>query len=548
MIAKESIENLKNSIDIVDIISQFIQLKKSGANFKACCPFHGEDTPSFVVSPAKQIYHCFGCGVGGDAVKFVMDYEKLSYPEAVEKLATLTNFSLTYTENTNQKEQLNSSILESINNYYKKSLIDHKESLDYLKNRGISDYSIEKFEIGYAPASKDTINYINQNFLNIADAKDLGVLSSGENGLYARFIERITFPIYTYNEKLVGFGGRTITGHGAKYVNSPQTKLFNKSKLLYGYHLAKKSVMQKKEIIVTEGYLDVVMLHQAGFENSVATLGTALTLEHLPLLKRGEPRVIVAYDGDKAGLNAAYKAAHILLSNNFEGGVVIFGGGLDPADMVKDGKIEELQNIFQYPMSYTKFIIEYIIGDFDLNIPEMKQKALNELNSFLLSLNPVLQEEYKPYIASKLNINPSLIRTVLTKKTQRRYDVELQNFDIAELSIIKTIYQNKESLDLIIDYCDGSMFYTHKLEFEMALNNEDTPELRGLLLNDSIKVYSNDELKQQLRFFLIKFHEKTLNTILSDQEMDSRQKFIEIRKTREAINNLKSKGLYSTKV
>jgi DNA primase len=545
MIAKESIENLKNSIDIVDIISQFIQLKKSGANFKACCPFHGEDTPSFVVSPAKQIYHCFGCGVGGDALKFVMDYEKLSYPEAVEKLATLTNFSLTYTENTNQKEQPNSSILESINNYYKKSLIDHKESLDYLKNRGISDYSIEKFEVGYAPTSKDTINYINQNFLNIADAKDLGVLSSGENGLYARFIERITFPIYTYNEKLVGFGGRTITGHGAKYVNSPQTKLFNKSKLLYGYHLAKKSVMQKKEVIVTEGYLDVIMLHQAGFENSVATLGTALTLEHLPLLKRGEPRVIVAYDGDKAGLNAAYKAAHILLSNNFEGGVVIFGGGLDPADMVKDGKVDELQNIFQHPISYTKFIIEYIIGDFDLNIPEMKQKALNELNSFLLSLNPVLQEEYKPYIASKLNVNPSLVRTVLTKKTQRRYDVELQNFDIAELSIIKTIYQNRDSLDLIMDYCDSSMFHTHKVEFEMALGNQDTSELRGLLLNDSIKVYSNDELKQQLRFFLIKFHEKKLNAILNNQDMDSRQKSIEIRKEREAINNLKSKGLHS---
>jgi DNA primase len=540
MIAKESIENLKNNVDIVDIISQFIQLKKSGANFKACCPFHGETTPSFVVSPAKQIFHCFGCGVGGDSIKFVMDYEKLTYPEAIEKLASISNFQLNYTDNVKQAPPIDTTVLESINNYYKKCLIDETNSLDYIKQRGISDYSIEKFEIGYAPSSKDTINYINQNFLNIADAKDLGVLSAGENGLYARFIERITFPIYSQNEKLVGFGGRTITGHGAKYVNSPQTKLFNKSKLLYGYNLAKKSIMHKKEIIITEGYLDVIMLHQAGFDNAVATLGTALTLEHLPLLKRGEPNVIVAYDGDNAGINAANKAATMLLLNQFEGGVIIFDSGIDPADMVKDGKISELNEIFENPIPFAKFIISYIIREFDLSIPEMKQKALIELNSFLASLNPILQEEYKPYVASKLNISPALIKTTLTKTQHRKYDVELINCDIAELALIKTITQHPEVVNMILDYCDRDMFQSHKIEFDMAINNEDTPQMRALLLNDSIKSYSKEELKRQLQFFLIKFHEKKLSHLINDKDIDYKEKSITIRKIRELIGELKS--------
>lgn len=543
MIAKESIENLKNSTDIVDIVSQFIQLKKSGANYKACCPFHGEETPSFVVSPAKQIYHCFGCGVGGDVIKFVMDYEKLTYPEAIEKLANISNFSLVYTDNNLKTQQIDTSIMEAINSYYKKCLVDNKDAQDYLKNRGISDYLIEKFEIGYAPSSKDTINFINQNFLNIADAKELGILSHGENGLYSRFIDRVTFPIYSYNEKLVGFGGRTLSGHGAKYINSPQTKIFNKSKLLYGYHLAKKMIMSKKELIVTEGYLDVIMLHSAGFENSVATLGTALTNDHLPLLKRGEPKVIVAYDGDKAGLNAAFKAAGLLLQNQFEGGVVIFDGGLDPADMVNQGKIEELNLMFDKPIAFSKFLIDYILSEFDLSIPELKQKALNELNQFLFNLNPLLQEEYKPYIASKLNINPTLIKTTLTKKNQRKYDVQLQNFDIAELCIIKTIINTPQTLDLILDYCDSSMFSTHQHEFELALNGEETSEIRAILLNDSIKVYTLDELKQQLQFFLIKFHEKKLVHIINDNTIDARQKSIAIRKIRDTITQLKLTGL-----
>lgn len=537
MITKDSIENLKNHLDVVDVISQFIETKKSGANFKACCPFHGEKTPSFVISPTKQIYHCFGCGVGGDSIKFVMEYEKLAYPEAIEKLASMYNISLSYENNANQ-QKLDTKVLQEINKYYQKLFTSNAIAKEYIKSRGISEFSIEKFEIGYAPTSLQTINYIKDTFLNIADAKELGVIDSGENGLYARFIERITFPIYALNGSIVGFGGRTITGHNAKYVNSPQTKLFNKSRLLYGYHLAKESIYKKNEIIITEGYLDVIMLHQAGFENAVATLGTALTQEHLPLLRRGEPRVIVAYDGDNAGLNAAYKAALMLCGGNFEGGVVIFGQGVDPADMVKDNKINELRQIFEHPKSFIPFVIDYIIAKYDLTDPQNKQKALEETNDFLKTLNPIFQDEYKRYLASRLNVNEKFIK-VQNQRVENRNNVQLSKIDIAELCIIKSIADNLKRLEMVLDVIDASMFEYHRHEFEMLLHDKENPKLIGLLLNEQLETYDDERLSNELRVLLIKFYEKLLMNVKYEETLEHNEKKNKIVKIRDNISQLK---------
>jgi DNA primase len=536
MITKDSIENLKNHLDVVDVISQFLEIKKSGANFKACCPFHGEKTPSFVISPTKQIYHCFGCGVGGDAIKFVMEYEKLAYPEAIEKLASMYNISLSY-ENSTQPKQ-DTKVLQEINQYYQKLFISNATAKEYIVSRGISEFSIEKFEIGYAPSSLQTINYIKDNFLNLGDAKELGVIDSGENGLYARFIERITFPIYALNGSIVGFGGRTITGHNAKYVNSPQTKLFNKSRLLYGYHLAKESIYKRKEIIITEGYLDVIMLHQAGFENSVATLGTALTQDHLPLLRRGEPKVIVAYDGDGAGLNAAYKAALMLSGGNFEGGVVIFAQGVDPADMVKANKIQELSAIFEHPKPFIPFVIDYLIAKYDLHDPQNKQKALEETNDFLKTLNPIFQDEYKRYLASRLNVNEKFIK-VQHQKVQNSNNIQLMKIDIAELCIIKSIADKPNRLEMVLDLIDASMFEYHRSEFEMLLHDKENPKLIGILLNEQLETYDDERLSNELRVLLIKFYEKKLHAIRYEESLAHNEKKHLIVKIRDNIMQLK---------
>ncbi len=533
MITKDSIENLKTHLDVVDIISQFLELKKSGANFKACCPFHGEDTPSFVVSPAKQIYHCFGCGVGGDSIKFMMEYEKLTYPESLEKLASMVNVSLEY-DGDYKKQDL--SIVTKINDYYQKLLVHNETAGKYLNSRGISATSIEKFEIGYAPSSQDTINYLKQSFLNLADAKDFGIIDNGQTGLYARFIERITFPIYALNDKIVGFGGRTISGHNAKYVNSPQTKIFNKGRLLYGYNLAKDSIYKKNEIIITEGYLDVIMLHQAGFNNAVATLGTALTQDHLPIIKRGEPKVIVAYDGDKAGLNAAYKASLLLSSGNgnFEGGVVIFQDGQDPADMVQEKKIEELNSMFSNAQPFIPFVIDFIIAKFDLSNPSEKQNALQEANDYLKTLSPIFQSEYSKNIASKLNINQKLIS--VENNTPRRQQVQLSQIDISELEIIKTVLEKPQLLDMVLNTVDKSMFEIHLIEFDMLLNDKDNSYLRGLLLNDDIKIYNEEQLTAMLRVMLVNFYNKKLEQV---KYSDISNKIKQIRKIQENIMRLK---------
>ena len=207
MIEKESIEALKSSIDIVDVIGNYLELKKAGANYKANCPFHGEKTPSFVVSPSKQIFHCFGCGVGGDAIKFVMDYEKLSYPETIEKLASSFNFSLRYTQGNDSYSDIKR-VLESISVWYTKSLEHSVSAKEYLVSRGISQNSIEKFGIGYVSDSKSVINFLNSTHLPLPKAVEAGILAQDDNGnLYARLIDRVIFPIYSPSGAIVGFGG-----------------------------------------------------------------------------------------------------------------------------------------------------------------------------------------------------------------------------------------------------------------------------------------------------------------------------------------------------
>ena len=541
MISKTSIENLKNQIDIVDIVSSYIELKKSGANFKACCPFHSEDTPSFTVSPTKQIYHCFGCSNGGDAIKFVMEYEKLSYPEAIEKIAALTNFNLEYDNNDSQA--LNTSILDAINNYYQDNLLNNQNALQYLSSRGITKESIDKFQIGYASSSNDTINYLRNNFFDLNMAKELGIIDSGSNGLYARFIERITFPIFLQSGKLVGFGGRTISGHNAKYVNSPATKLFNKSALLFGYNLAKESIFQSKEIIITEGYLDVVMLHQAGFANSVATLGTALTSQHIPLLKKSDAKVILGYDGDKAGMEAAYKASILLAQNDFVGGVVIFQNGQDPADYVKEGRVDELKSLLLHPKYFVEFALDYIVKDnlgnyrFDINRPEEKQKILVKIEDFLSTLKPVMAEEFKGYAAHLINLHPKYIKTQKSNTLKNNYKTpnspQNQMIDITEILILQGILNYPDKKEIIFAALDSTMFDLHKQEFEYLLNG-DIQKLTSIIARTELKHLSLEEYKDQLAYFLRMFYKKQIDLIMNDDnkafqdKATAKKEFIEI--------------------
>jgi DNA primase len=337
---------------------------------------------------------------------------------------------------------------------------------------------------------------------------------------------------------MVGFGGRTITGHNAKYVNSPQTKVFNKSKLLYGYHLAKEHIYKKNQLIVCEGYLDVIMLHQAGFNTAVATLGTALTKDHLPLIRRGEPKIILAYDGDKAGLAAAFKASIMLSQGVFEGGVVIFGEGIDPADMVKDGKTEELNKIFSSPQEFIPYTIDYIIDKYEINNPAQKQKALTESNDYLKSLSALNQDEYKRYIAQKLNIRENRV-SVSNEASHREVDTNLSKIDIAELCIIKSILEKPSRLELVLDIVDASMFEAHRNEFDLVLSDINNISLNSITLNEKLENYDDERLNQELLTLLYKFYSNKLTAISYDKSYDFREKVNLIRKIKDNIYQLK---------
>lgn len=549
MITQDSIEALKARLDIVDVVGSYLELRKAGANYKAPCPFHDEKTASFVVSPAKQIYHCFGCGVGGDSIKFVMEHEKLNYPEALEKLASSYNFSLSYSDKKNDKPR--SGFMEKISSWYQYLLTKNSEALSYIKERGIYESSMEKFAIGYAPDSNATINYIKSELLNMSEAVEMGVVGSDGSRLFARFIERIIFPIHSANGTVVGFGGRTITGHQAKYVNSPETPYFNKSRLLYAYHHAKKSIHKTKQIVITEGYLDVIMLHQAGFENAVATLGTALTAEHLPLLRKGEPEVIMAYDGDKAGRAAALKASRLLSVSGFSGGVVIFGEGLDPADMVKDGLSEELSEMFRTPQPFIEFVLDEIISLYNLSDPKAKELCMQEAVGYLKTLSAILQDRYKSYLAQRLGINPSFVK--LSNQTNTNYskpvDDRSRYRDMWELSLIKTVLEHPEFVEQILDVLDPSLLQFHSHEFSLALKGSfDEPSLMAIAVDDQIKPLKNEEaLKAELIAFLTKHYEREYKKVNMQKNISFEEKAFFIRKYRGKISQLQRGELVAFK-
>jgi DNA primase len=527
MISQDSIDGLKSRLDIVDIIGNYVELKKAGSNYKGLCPFHDEKSPSFSVSPSKQFYHCFGCQASGDAIKFVMEYEKLTYPEAIEKLAAQYNYSLTYTQG--QPRQQRSQLMEKLNDWYRSLLDKTPTAMQYLHERGIYESSIEHFGIGYAPASHLTINFIKQQQFSMAEAIDLGVAGASEGREYARFIERITFPIHAPNGAIVGFGGRTITGHQAKYVNSPQTKLFNKSRLLYAYNHARESIHKRKEMIVTEGYLDVIMLHQAGFTQAVATLGTALTSEHLPLLRKGEPRIIMAYDGDAAGRNAALKASKLLSASGFDGGVVLFEGGRDPADMVKEGRVEELGAMFRQPRPFIEFVLDTILGNYDLSNPRAKEQALQEATAYLKTLSPLMQEEYKRHLAARLGISQGLIRvgSQPVRTAAPAPAAAASHRDLWELSLIKTVLERPDVIDALLDFISPRMLRFHAREFELALQGDSgQPGLIEIVMDETIPVFADgDTLKSELVLFLRKYYEQRRQAVMRDPSIPSDKKY-----------------------
>ncbi len=356
------LNEIKLRLDIVDVISDYVNLKRAGSNFKGLCPFHSEKTPSFTVSPSKQFYYCFGCGEGGDIITFIRKIENLSFPETLERLARRAGieYSPLQIKSDYNKQSIISSILSEAQEFYKENLNKNQEALDYLiLKRQLSPDSIKIFSLGFAPRDWDSLFvYLKNKGFKEADIKEAGLISYSEKGSYDLFRGRIIFPIHNLQGNIIGFGGRVMDDGLPKYINSPETPLFKKGENLFGLFQAKDGIKKYGFAVITEGYLDVIMCHQYGFTNVIAPLGTALTEKQIMLLKKLTEKIILLYDGDNAGISAAKRSLPILLQHSIRPLIALLPEGEDPDSFLKKRGASELKGILETPLGLVDFYMK----------------------------------------------------------------------------------------------------------------------------------------------------------------------------------------------
>ncbi|RLB90675.1 MAG: DNA primase, partial [Deltaproteobacteria bacterium] len=339
-IPDDKIADVRNTADIVDLISEYVVLKKVGKNFLGLCPFHAEKTPSFTVSPEKQIFHCFGCGQGGNVFNFVMQYQNLSFPEAVRFVAkkygieiSARNMSAAQKRKFAQREKL-FQINEDAVDYFRKALVDTssgERGRKYLAKRRMTPEVIERFWLGYAPMGwNNIVRYFSSKKVPLDDVETTGLVIAKKGGYYDRFRDRIIFPILDIDQRVVGFGGRSLDNSLPKYLNSPETPVYHKRSILYGLHANKEMCRKAGSVFIVEGYFDLLSLYCHGIKNVVATLGTALTQEHLRILKGYAREFILVFDSDNAGIKAAERSLSLFAEEKANIRIVILPEGRDP--------------------------------------------------------------------------------------------------------------------------------------------------------------------------------------------------------------------------
>ena len=411
MYSRQIIDEVISRNDIVDVISGYIKLKKNGSSYVGLCPFHNEKSPSFSVSGSRQLYHCFGCGAGGNVVTFVMEYEKFTFPEAVKLLADRVNMELPeveYNEQERRERGIRDKLLEinklAATYYYKQLRTEHgKLGLDYLKKRGLSDETIQRFGLGYSAQGSSIYRYLKEQGYDDDILKESGLFSY-ERGINDKFFNRVMFPIMDINNKVIGFGGRVMGDARPKYLNSPETKLFDKSRNLYGLNIARAS--RKDNLIICEGYMDVISLHQAGFNQAVASLGTALTPGQARLMKRYTDNVLITYDSDEAGIKAAMRAIPILKEAGLSTKVINMQPYKDPDEFIKALGAEAFQERIDKAGNSFMYEISVLERNYDRSDPEGETNFERSVAGKLITFSERLERDnYMKAVCREFNIN-----------------------------------------------------------------------------------------------------------------------------------------------
>ncbi len=418
----EVIEEVRTRNDIVDVISGYVHLQKKGANYFGLCPFHNEKSPSFSVSPGKQMYYCFGCGAGGNVFTFLMEYENYSFPEAVKTLAQRAGVNLPEAEESEEARRAESkrTRLLAVNKeaakyfYYQLRARQGEAGMRYLKGRQLSDETLQKFGLGFAnKTSDDLVRYLRNKGFSPELIHEAGLCNVDEkHGMYDKFWNRVIFPIEDINHRVIGFGGRVMGDGTPKYLNSPETPIFDKSRNLYGLNFARSS--RKGNIILCEGYMDVIAMHQAGFDQAVASLGTAFTSGQAGLLKRYAKEVLLSYDSDGAGVKAALRAIGILRETGLTGKVIDLKPYKDPDEFIKNLGQEAFQERIDRAENSFLFEVRMLEREFNLSDPEDKTRFYRQIAQKLCAFpEEVERENYIEAVAEKYHIGLESLRRLV---------------------------------------------------------------------------------------------------------------------------------------
>ena len=438
---EELVEEIREKNDIVEVIGTYVKLQRKGSSYFGLCPFHNEKSASFSVSPEKQMYYCFGCGAGGNVFTFIMEYENYSFPEAMKYLADRAGVKLPeqeYSEQEKRQQDRRMQILE-LNKmaanyfYYQLRTENGAQAMRYLKNRQLDDETIKSFGLGFANKySNDLCQYLKQKGIKDELLKESGLVNIDEKrGMYDKFWNRVIFPIQDVNNRVIGFGGRVMGDGKPKYLNSPETLVFDKSRNLYGLNIARTT--RKKYLLVCEGYMDVISMHQAGFKNAVASLGTALTEKHAALLKRYTDEVILTYDSDDAGVRAALRAIPLVKQAGLRARVLHLDPYKDPDEFIKALGAEKFQERIDQAQNSFLFEVSVLEKDYDMKDPEGKTSFFRAVSEKLIEFDQELEREnYIQAIAEKYQISFEQLRKMVNRTAMHAIGKEMPRYASAQ--------------------------------------------------------------------------------------------------------------------
>ncbi len=538
-ITENSIEKVRLSSDIIQTISDYIELTKRGHNFFGLCPFHNEKTPSFSANEDKQIYKCFGCGAGGGVFNFIMDIEKVDFPEAIEILADRNGIEIEYDKGSFGKQNnIKNEIIEIhkiANNIFTKNILSDSKVMQYLLGRGLRKEIINEFCIGSSVNSYDYLLKILQKEKFSSNAmKNSGLFVPTQKGYIDRFRNRLMFPIHNHTSKIIAFAGRALDPNDkAKYMNSPETPIYNKSKIFYGLWKTKEQIVKNKNAIIVEGYMDFLKMYQSGFKNIIAISGTSFTENHAIQIKRLTNKVSLLYDGDSAGRKAAIRAGYLCLKHSIEPNIVDIPGGLDPDDWIESTKIDEIQNKIENAINLIDFDYKYELGNDQSD--SSKTIFINNCIQGLKNINdPVYKELQVNRLARITNISLESIKQNLTQ-------INKKNRIINSSSIEKVEQKNHNQLveDDLIKLCFSNNHEIKKFIFKNFtdewLNNDSNKNIFNEVQSHLSSQYDIDEslIISRLSNKLDIAH---LSTLLFDIDKNE----LSLKMAKECVNRLKN--------